>query len=73
MSDEALRFQATINKVQTLVDGGIRVSLDLVAPVAPETIVQLFDAKQPGIILEVAAVVIDQDKPYKRRKNGNGK
>ena len=29
MSDETLTFDATVNKVQTLVDNGLRVTLDL--------------------------------------------
>lgn len=66
---EVIRFQATVNKVQTLVDGGVRVSLDLVMPAAPETIVALFDAKQPGIILECACVAVDQDAMYKHKGN----
>jgi hypothetical protein len=61
MSDEAVRFSAQVFKVQTLVDGGIRLTLDLIAPVQPETIVALFDAKQPGVILEVAAVAIESE------------
>lgn len=56
-----MRFAAQIAKVQTLVDGGIRLTLDLVAPVTPETIVALFDAKQPGVILECAAVAVQSD------------
>jgi len=74
MSDDgSIRFSAQVFKVQTLVDGGIRLTLDLLAPVAAETIVALFDAKQPGIILEIAAVAVDPDAPYKRQKNENGK
>lgn len=70
---DVIRFQATVNKVQTLIDGGVRVSLDLVMPAAPDTIVALFDAKQPGIILECACVAIDEDSQYKQKKNRNGK
>jgi len=55
--DRAIRFQAQIFKVQTVVDGGLRVTLDL-GQVSPETIVALFDAKQPGIILEIAALAV---------------
>lgn len=68
-----LRLTAQVFKIQTLVDGGVRVTLDLVSPVAPDALVALFDAKQPGVMLEIAALVVDQDKPYKRRKNENGK
>lgn len=59
--DAAIRFGAQVFKVQTLVDGGIRLTLDLVSPVLPETILQLFDAREPGIILECAAVAIRND------------
>ncbi len=59
---DATRFTAQVFKVQTLVDGGIRLTLDLVAPIDPQTIVQLFDAKQPGIFLECACVAFDADK-----------
>lgn len=57
-NDTALRFAAQVAKIQTLVDGGVRLSLDLVNPVDTETIVRLFSAKQPGIILECAAVAV---------------
>lgn len=58
---EAIRFSAQIFKIQTLIDGGLRLTLDLVGPTDPKTIVELFEAKQPGIILECAAVVIDTE------------
>jgi hypothetical protein len=56
MSDDAIRFSATVFKIQTLVDGGMRLTLDIEP--TPETILALFESKQPGIILEVAAVPI---------------
>jgi hypothetical protein len=59
--DAAIRFGAQVFKVQTLVDGGIRLTLDLVSPVSHEVITSLFDAKQPGVILECAAVAIRND------------
>jgi hypothetical protein len=62
MSDEAIRFQAQIFKIGTLIDGGLRLTLDLCAPIAPETIIALFDSKQPGIILECAAVAVNVEK-----------
>ena len=58
--DAAIRFGAQVFKVQTLVDGGIRLTLDLVSPVSHEVITSLFDAKQPGVILECAAVAVLQ-------------
>jgi hypothetical protein len=68
MSDSAIRYQAQVFKIQTMIDGGLRLTLDLVEPVTPETIVALFDAKQPGIILECASIAIDEDAP--KRKQG---
>lgn len=61
VNESVVRFQAQVYKLQTLVDGGLRLTLDL-GEVPAETIVKLFDAKQPGIILEVAAVPICEDK-----------
>lgn len=57
VEDEAIRFQAQVFKVQTLIDGGVRLTLDLGAGDS-KTIVALFDAKQPGVLLEVAAVAV---------------
>jgi hypothetical protein len=49
---ERIEFDATVNKVQTLVDQGLRVSFDL-----PETAIvaaaQLMAAKRQGAILHV--------------------
>ena len=57
MTDEAIRFTAQVVKVQTTVDGGIRLTLDM-----PETAVavaaQLMQVKQAGALLEVAAVPV---------------
>lgn len=58
---QVIKYAATIYKVQTLIDGGLRLTLDLVEPVQSETIVQLIEAKRPGIILECASVVIDDE------------
>ena len=73
MSDKAITFQAQVFKVQTLIDGGLRLTLDLVAPVTPDTIVHLFDAKQPGVMLECACVVIRAENLTKLDKNENNK
>jgi len=47
-----IKFQATVARVQTLADGGLRVTLDL-----PETAVmeaaQLMECKRFGVVLEV--------------------
>lgn len=55
--EDAIHFSSQIAKLQTLVDGGWRLTLDL-GVVTPETITALSEARQPGIILEVAAVAI---------------
>ena len=65
--DPSIRFSAQVFKVQTLIDGGLRLTLDLGA-VDAQTIVALIAARQPGVMLEVAAVMIDEDRPYKRGK-----
>jgi hypothetical protein len=57
---EAIRFDCIIQKVQTLVDGGIRLTLDLAGTDA-NTIMALINAKQPGISLAVAAVAINNE------------
>ena len=60
MSDESvIRFRAGVYKVQTLIDGGLRVTLDL-----PETAIceatKLMECKRGGAVLEVAAVPITE-------------
>ena len=62
MSDESvIRFRATVYKVQTLIDGGLRVTLDL-----PETAIceatKLMECKRGGAVLEVAAVPITESR-----------
>jgi hypothetical protein len=69
MADEAIRFSAQVFKVQTLIDGGLRLTLDI-GQIDPAVIVALFDAKQPGIILECAAVAVRPDKQKENRENG---
>jgi len=57
-SMDVIRFPAQVYKVQTLVDGGLRVTLDL-----PETALDaaaaLMMVKRVGALLEVAAVVVE--------------
>ena len=57
---DAIRFTAQVYKVQTLVDGGVRLTLDLV-DAKPDTILKLIQAKQPGILIETAAVPFDTE------------
>ena len=56
---EPILFKAQIIKVQTTVDGAIRLTLDL-----PETAIdvatKMMQAKQAGAILEIAAVPIEK-------------
>jgi len=56
MSDPIIRFTAIVYKVSTLIDGGIRLTLDL-----PETAIaqaaMLMEAKQQGIPLVFEAKV----------------
>ena len=65
MSDEenVIRFSAQVFKIATLIDGGLRLTLDLSISITDgKTIIALLEAKQPGIILEVAAVPIIVEK-----------
>ena len=56
MSDDALTFDATVNKVQTLADQGLRVTLDL-----PEQAIEaagvLMALKRPRAALQVAVEI----------------
>jgi hypothetical protein len=58
---EAIRFQAQVTKVQTIVDGGWRLTLDL-GVISSETLIALSNAKSPGIILECACIAVKHDK-----------
>lgn len=60
MSDEAIEFPAEIIKVQTMTDGGIRLTLDLPADQI-QTAAKLMEAKQRGAYLQIAAVAIKPD------------
>jgi hypothetical protein len=61
MTNAAILYKAQVIKVQTMTDGAIRLTVDLVVP-TNETVIALLDARQPGIILECAAVAIDIEK-----------
>ena len=58
LSDNAIRFHAAVNKVQTMADGGIRVLLDL-----PETeiasMAQLAACQVGKIYLNVTCTAVD--------------
>jgi hypothetical protein len=74
MSDEAIRFTATVSQVRTLSDGGLRIVLDL-----PETAVitatQMMIVKQESAYLECACLAIlptkvnDDPVPRKIKRN----
>jgi hypothetical protein len=67
-ADNAIRFTAVVYKVQTLVDGGVRLTLDLV-DAKPDTILKLIQAKAPGIILELAALAMTIEKQQENNNN----
>jgi hypothetical protein len=67
--DVAIRFTAQVNKVQTLVDGGMRLTLDInLSAIETKSILALIGAKQPGVLLEVAAIAVCIEK---QQENNN--
>lgn len=56
-----IRFQAQIQKVQTLADGGLRLTLDL-SEHEIETATKMMQCKVSGALLEVAAVPVKQER-----------
>ena len=54
--DAVIRFNAAVYKVQTLVDGGIRLTLDMDENAIPQ-MAMLAEAKRSGIPLEFIAKV----------------
>ena len=54
-----IRFQAQVYKVQTLVDGGIRLTLDL-SEQDIATATAMMQVRRAGALLEVAAVAIEK-------------
>jgi hypothetical protein len=61
MSDiEPIRFSAQVFKVQTTIDGGIRLTLDMGAT-DPNMVMALINAKRPGVLLECACIAINAD------------
>ena len=69
MSEEAIRFSAQVFKVSTLIDGGLRLTLDLCMPIEDKAILALLEARKPGVILECAAVAIKAESLIKLDKN----
>lgn len=64
IKSKAIRFAAEISKIQTMVDGGLRIILDTPESELP-AISELMKAKKDGYILEVAAVAV---KPQRKKK-----
>lgn len=60
MSDDALTFDATVAKVQTLVDNGIRLTLDLPEQ-AIEAAAVLMALKRQGSALKVTVEIAEDD------------
>lgn len=58
MADEAIRFAAQVFKVQTTIDGGIRLTLDL-GEAETEVAKRLMDIKRASGLLAIAAVPLD--------------
>ena len=58
---DVIRFTASVNKVQTMVDGGLRVVLDFPEG-AIDAATKLMQAKQAGAVLEIAAIPLDANK-----------
>lgn len=63
MIEDIIRFSAQVSKVTTLVDGGIRITLDL-PETDIETATKMMQVRQGGGVLEIAAV------PVNKAKNG---
>jgi len=63
-----VRFWANVAKVQTLADGGIRVTLDL-----PETAImqaaELMTYKRVGVVLDVICQPKIEDEPEQQQRN----
>lgn len=67
MSDPAITFSAVVYKVQTLVDGGVRVTLDLGEDCIPQ-MAMLAECKRQGIVL---AITCNEKEPNGHRNTAN--
>ena len=56
LEDTVIRFEAVVYKVQTLIDGGIRLTLDMPETAIPQ-MAMLAETKRDGIPLEFTAKV----------------
>ena len=68
---QAIRFTAQIFKIATIVDGGIRLTLDIQADT--KTVVELMCSREPGVLLEIAAVKVSAETLINLDKNENNK
>ena len=59
---DAIRFTAQVFKVQTLIDGGVRLTLDLIPPTSDAAIMDLMKCRKPGVIVDCAAVAVEPEK-----------
>jgi hypothetical protein len=68
-SPQAIEFTAQVYKVQTLVDNGIRVTLDL-AETETVTMAKLAECQRFGAVLKVCAIVVakDDDRPIPTKR-----
>ena len=62
----SITFQAAVYKVQTLTDGGVRISLDLPETAIPQ-MAMLAECQRAGIYLDV---VCTEYSPFSRTDNG---
>jgi hypothetical protein len=61
MTDDVIRFTASVAQVRTMADGGIRLVLDLPES-AIDTAAEMMKAKRAGAVLEIAAVAVVAEK-----------
>ena len=65
MNKDVIRFTAQVSKVQTLADGGIRLTFDI-SEKDIDTATKIMQAKQAGAALEVAAIPVKVIKSKKK-------
>jgi len=59
MEENVIKFQAQIKKLETVADGGYYLKLSFGAQ-DMDAFIKLVQANQPGVLLEVAAVAVQQ-------------
>ena len=58
---QAIVFAYQIFKVQTLVDGGVRLTLDLEEPIDDSVVVSLVRASRENRLLQSASVILENE------------